>query len=98
MSYEPTQNEIDDKVQELLDECLKVNEWLHAALVDCADEFRAFYKDNDLGFELKEAVDKYIIKYAQLEEKAEGMLIAERGVTVRTDVDEYKFVPHDTRY
>jgi hypothetical protein len=97
MSYEPTQNEIADKVQEFLAEYIQTS-WLSEALVDCADEFMAFYKDNDLGFELKEAVDKYIIRFAELEEKAEELLIAEHGVTVRTDVDEYKFLPHDTRY
>jgi 23S rRNA G2069 N7-methylase RlmK/C1962 C5-methylase RlmI len=95
--YEPTQNEINNKVQELLAEYIQTS-WLNEALVDCGDEFRAFYKDSDLSFELKEAIDKYIIRYAKLEEKAEAMLIAERGVTVRTDVDDYKFVPHDTRY
>lgn len=95
--YEPTQNMIDDKVQELLAENIETL-WLADALVACRDEFRAFHKNKDLGFEFKEAVDKYIIRYARLEEKAESMLIAERGVTVRTDVDDYKFVPHDTRY
>lgn len=96
--YEPKPTEIDDKVQELLAEKLKDDQWLCDALASCLYDFRAFYKDNDAGFDYKLAIDNYIIHHAKLADKATDMLIAEVGYTVRTDVDDYKFALHDTRY
>ena len=51
MMYEPKQTAIDDKVQELLAEKLQDDDWLGDSLVSCLDEFRAFYSDNDKGFD-----------------------------------------------
>ena len=96
--FEPTQTQIDDKVQELLAEKLKDDDVLVEALINCLPQVRTFYKDNDYGFDLKEAIDKHVINWLELESKARDALIAEVGYTVRTDVDDYKFVYHDTRY
>ena len=97
--FEPKQSEIDSKVQDLLEKTLQDDdEWLDDALVSCKSEFMAFYRDNNAGFDFKLAIDNYIIKHANLEQKAFDELIAEKGTIVQTDVDDYKFIPHDTRY
>lgn len=95
--FEPKKSEIDSKVNELLADHIAQDDWLCDALVSCTNEFRAFYKDNDSGFDFKLAVDNYIIHHAGLESKARDALIAEVGYVKRVDVDDYKFVPHDTR-
>jgi hypothetical protein len=96
--FEPKQSAIDDTVQEMLAEALLDDDMLIDALISCLDEFRAWYKDRDARFELKEAIDKHVINYMGLEALAINALIEECGYTVRTDVDDYKFIPHDTRY
>lgn len=102
MFNEPKQIDIDIKVDELLAEKLKDDDVLIDALIACLPQYREQYHAeyeymHDTAFELNEAIDKYIIDYHDLETKARDMLIAEKGNIVRTDVDDYEFVPHDTR-
>jgi uncharacterized protein YeeX (DUF496 family) len=101
--YEPKQTEIDDKVQELLAEKIKDNDNFIDALIECLPHVRKVYDAGyfeiiDCTYDFKDAIDNYLIKSLGLEEQAQDMLIAEVGTEIRTDVDDYKFVPHDTRY
>lgn len=101
--FEPKQTAIDDKVQELLAEALKDDDILIDALIHCLPQFRRLYNSglfdaSDCALDLYKAIDKHIINYMGLETLARNALIAEVGYTVRTDVDDYKFVYHDTRY
>ena len=101
--FEPKQTEIDDKVQELLAEKLKDDDVLVEALIHCLPQVRRLYNSglfeaSDCALDLYKAIDKHIINWLELESKARDALIAEVGYTVRTDVDDFKFVYHDTRY
>jgi hypothetical protein len=101
--YEPTQSEIDDKVQELLDANIADVDCFINALIECLPHVSLVYKGdifelNDTVYDFKDAIDRYLTKSLDLEEQARNMLIAEVGTVVRTDVDDYEFIPHDTRY
>jgi hypothetical protein len=101
--YEPKQSEIDDKVQELLDNAIANDDYFVDAIIECLPHVRKVYKHNffelsDNVFDFIVAVDSYLIKSLGLEDQARNMLIAQVGTVVRTDVDDYKFIPHDTRY
>jgi hypothetical protein len=103
MSYEPKQSEIDDKVQELLDNAIADDDYFVNALIECLPQVRKVYNNDfveltDTVYDFIVAVDGYLIKSLGLEEQARNILIAEVGTVVRTDVDDYKFIPHDTRY
>ena len=100
--YEPKQIDIFNKVDELLAEKLKDDDVLIDALIACVPQYReqyhASYEDmHTTAVDLNSEVACYIIDYHDLETKARDMLIAEKGNIVRTDVDDYEFVPHDTR-
>jgi hypothetical protein len=101
--YEPTQNEIADKVEEALKNMLLDDDFLIDAIIHCLPLFRKLltcYSSDlvDVRFDLRERLEESIVGLRDLKEEARQCLIAERGATVRTDVDDYKFVPHDTRY
>jgi hypothetical protein len=101
--YEPTLYEIAEKANELYQKSLKDDDYLIDALITNLPLVRKLLNPNSSDFldaklDLEVAIIKHIYWLRDLENKARDMLIAERGVTVRTDVDDYKFVPHDTRY
>jgi hypothetical protein len=100
--YEPEQHEIDDKVLELLDNAIADDDYFVNALIECLPQVRKVYSSLsfeavDARYDLEAAIDNYLIKNLGLEEQARNMLIAEVGAVVRTDVDDYKFIPHDTK-
>jgi uncharacterized protein YeeX (DUF496 family) len=100
--YEPEQIEIADKVQELLANAIADDDYLIDSLILCLPYIRKVYDAGyfeiiDCKYDFKDAVDSYLIKSLDLADKARDMLIAEAGTVIRTDVDDYKFVPHDTR-
>lgn len=109
MMYEPKQTEIDDKVQELL--LVKITELDsfkqpmlgeaigndNGALISVLIEFAKASSIDDKLICHEKFIDA-LKKYFSLEVEAEKSLIAERGYTVQTAVDDFEFIPHDTRY
>jgi hypothetical protein len=101
--HEPTQNEIADKADELYQEALNNDDILIDALITNLPLVRKMLNANLSDFlyaklDLEMANIKHIYNFLILNEKAEAMLIAERGATVRTDVDTFKTRVHETRY
>jgi hypothetical protein len=103
MMYEPTQNEIADKANELYQESLKDDDYLIDALITNLPLVRKMLNANladflDAKLDLELAMQKTIYDLRDLENKARDMLIAEVGYIERTDVDTFKMRVHETRY
>ena len=107
--YELKQSEIDSKVNELLLEKIAepaspMDDMLHEAIGNddgtLINVIRRFANATSIDDKIAchDELMAGIKKYFDLAYEAESALIAERGTIVRTDVDDYKFVPHDTRY
>lgn len=104
MTYEPPKQAVLDKATELIDEWLADDDCMNDALVSNTSLVRALFNARtshdvtDAVFDLKLALHKYAAQQRDFMADAQDELIAETGYTVRTAVDDEKFVTHDTRY
>ena len=97
--YEPKKVEIYDKANELMQDWLNDDDGLADALVMNIPAMKALLNANhddiaDKLLDLKLALEVYAKKQRDFEADARDFLIGQVGYTVRTDVDDYKFVVH----
>jgi hypothetical protein len=104
MTYEPTKEAITDKAIELINEWLSDDDNYNDAMVSITSFSRAVLKAKTLHdkadaiLDLEVALQIYAIRQRDFNTEARNALIAENGYTVRTAVDDYKFVAHNTEY
>lgn len=103
--YEPTDSEINDKAKELMEDWLYENncDGLADAVVMNLPLLKKLLEADlkdlaDARTDLLNAIEKYADAHNNFMEEAEDFLISQVGYLKRTDVDDYKFIPHDTRY
>lgn len=97
--YEPKKVEIYDKANELMQDWLSTDDCLGDALVMNIPAVKALLNANhddvaDRLLDLKRALEAYAKQECDFEADARDFLIGQVGYTVRTDVDDYKFVAH----
>lgn len=97
--YEPKKVEIYDKANELMQDWLNDDDGLGDALVMNIPAVKALLNANhddiaDRLLDLKRALEAYAKQQRDFESDARDFLIGQVGYTVRTDVDDYKFVVH----
>lgn len=102
--FEPNKNDIDDKQLELINEWLADDDRYVDALISNKHLVRTLQKARtldefiDARFDLVVAMQAYAKRERDFYSDAQDALIAEQGYTVRTAVDDHKFVAHNTEY
>lgn len=100
----PTPNEIKEKIEELRDAYIQDDDYLMDAIIGALDEVRALVNartHDDLLWahdQLNNKIRANIQHEHKLLAEALDSLVSLEGHTVQTAVDNFKFVPHDTRY
>jgi hypothetical protein len=98
--YEPNKQDIDDKQLELINDWLADDDQMADALVSNIPLFRALLNARTLDdfidsrFDLAIALQAYAKRENDFYSDAQDSLIAERGYSVRTAVDDHEFVKH----